>query len=402
MVESLKKLSALLPGDESDGNYRNLDSIQASDRTRVNQCSLSQVRLLTYNIFLRPPLIKTNKDDYKNARMNEFINLLDNYDIICLQEALGFWNRRKQSLIKLAQEKGVAYFCESPNPPMFSAYISDGGLLILSRLPIVKSRFRAYPYSILADGAAMKGVLYAKIAVGSHHIHVFTTHTQATHGGKYDLETYVARGDQLLAFRKFLDEVLEKEFIEGDVAMLCGDFNVDARNPYFNAKELKIDYRPLELYQLPLRKGYCNEYQSMLAILSKNHEDKIVDVVFESLGIFPPTYGVSRIGPDGTEEPDEVVLTHAVDYCTNLCLDYIFQITPKEMKSIDFLPPEVQLAKKSSLLRVKEKASRVEQFYVQHPQVTQLSDHFGLVTTIEMVPCPSKESLTNGIILDFN
>jgi hypothetical protein len=44
------------------------------------------IRLLTYNIFLRPPFIRNNADDYKNERFEEFLNHLDNYDVIALQE----------------------------------------------------------------------------------------------------------------------------------------------------------------------------------------------------------------------------------------------------------------------------------------------------------------------------
>jgi hypothetical protein len=32
-----------------------------------------KVRVLTYNIYLRPPPIKENEDDYKNERMNVFL-----------------------------------------------------------------------------------------------------------------------------------------------------------------------------------------------------------------------------------------------------------------------------------------------------------------------------------------
>jgi hypothetical protein len=40
--------------------------------------------ILTYNLFLRPPPIKNNKDDYKNERLDLFCSeILDKFDIIC-------------------------------------------------------------------------------------------------------------------------------------------------------------------------------------------------------------------------------------------------------------------------------------------------------------------------------
>ena len=45
-----------------------------------------RIRLLTYNIFLRPPFIRNNADDYKNERFEDFLEQIDNYDVIALQE----------------------------------------------------------------------------------------------------------------------------------------------------------------------------------------------------------------------------------------------------------------------------------------------------------------------------
>lgn len=44
------------------------------------------IKLLTFNVFLRPPPIKTNEDDYKEQRFMEILNVIDNYDIVCFQE----------------------------------------------------------------------------------------------------------------------------------------------------------------------------------------------------------------------------------------------------------------------------------------------------------------------------
>lgn len=53
------------------------------------------VRLLTYNMFMRPPPVKTNATDFKDARLDEFVKQLDNFDIICFQEVFTTLNTRK-------------------------------------------------------------------------------------------------------------------------------------------------------------------------------------------------------------------------------------------------------------------------------------------------------------------
>jgi hypothetical protein len=91
------------------------------------------VKVLTYNIFLRPPLVKNNENDWKDERMADFIKLFENFDIICLQECFGAFNSRKQELIKYANKSGLFFYVDSPSPSFFSKYMSDGGLLTLSR-----------------------------------------------------------------------------------------------------------------------------------------------------------------------------------------------------------------------------------------------------------------------------
>ena len=91
------------------------------------------IKFLTYNIFLRPPPVKNNDNDYKDERLNDFIKIMENFDIICLQEMFGTFTSRKQKIIKHANKSGLFFFVESPSPPFFSKYLVDGGLLILSR-----------------------------------------------------------------------------------------------------------------------------------------------------------------------------------------------------------------------------------------------------------------------------
>lgn len=91
------------------------------------------IKILTYNIFLRPPPVKNNESDYKDDRLADFTKQLELFDIICLQEMFGTFNSRKHELIKHANKSGLFFFADSPSPSFFSKYLVDGGLLILSR-----------------------------------------------------------------------------------------------------------------------------------------------------------------------------------------------------------------------------------------------------------------------------
>lgn len=104
------------------------------------------VRVLTLNIFLRPPLVKNNSSDHKEIRLNEFEKVLakNEFDIIALQEIFALGNSRQRRLINMAAKHGFYYYTRSSPPPMFSAKFIDGGLLILSKFPIVETDAHIY------------------------------------------------------------------------------------------------------------------------------------------------------------------------------------------------------------------------------------------------------------------
>ena len=141
----------------------------------------NMLKILTYNIILRPPLINTNSDDCKDQRMEHFMKIMDEFDVICLQEIFGSFNTRKQGLIFKSQKQGYLYHAASPDPPFCSFKVAEGGLLTLSKYPIVYTEFEAYRKGAMCDQYSYKGVLYTKIKVGECHLHVFNTHLQSTY-----------------------------------------------------------------------------------------------------------------------------------------------------------------------------------------------------------------------------
>lgn len=58
------------------------------------------IKLLTFNVFLRPPPIKTNQDDYKEERFQEMLKIIDNYDIVCFQEMFQTGTFRPERIIQ--------------------------------------------------------------------------------------------------------------------------------------------------------------------------------------------------------------------------------------------------------------------------------------------------------------
>ena len=73
-----------LPNDSKsttvDSNH--MQSPKEDDLLESNVVPRKFIRLLTYNMFMRPPPVKTNATDFKDARLDEFVKQLDNFDKI--------------------------------------------------------------------------------------------------------------------------------------------------------------------------------------------------------------------------------------------------------------------------------------------------------------------------------
>ena len=126
---------------------------------------------------------------------------------------------------------------QGPAPSWFSKHIGDGGLLIVSRLPIVYSDYHVFDYpAVHSDYGALKGCLYAKIdlgPLGGSHLHLFNTHTQASYSElvlEQYVETYVARYEQLKEVKQAVKRlVFDRDSTAfdraKDVVVVAGDFN---------------------------------------------------------------------------------------------------------------------------------------------------------------------------------
>ncbi|KAJ1960429.1 hypothetical protein H4R35_007544, partial [Dimargaris xerosporica] len=188
-------------------------------------------RILTLNMYMRPPGIHSHSTDHKDARLQYLIDeVLPHYDIVTLQEMFAFMSGRRRRLIQEAEDMGFKFWIASPPKSVWDLAI-DGGLMILSRFPIVAADSIWYPRGKYSDWLAAKGALYAKIALNpSSHLHVFTTHTQASYGRVTPLNdaTVAIRFDQFRLLHQFMAEKTHDR-LPGEPVLLQGDLNVDAR-----------------------------------------------------------------------------------------------------------------------------------------------------------------------------
>jgi len=359
---------------------------------RDNLCPRKGIRILTYNIFLRPPIVKNNVSDYKDERLEDFVKLIYDYDIICLQEMFGLLNSRLHELIYLASKQGFFYFVTVNSPGMIGKSIADGGLVILSRFPITHKVFVPFRYGVLSDSLAEKGLLYARIKIKSTILHLFTAHVQASYLDSTESQfeiSFNTRLSQIEQVNKFIFDILGKVKYEiSEKIILCGDFNVDSlqykyKKPPFSSSKDDLN----------------NEYDYLIAALSKNNF-KIRDCFFHHKKYHPATYA------ERYDDPNEVetVLTCEEDVSSNQSLDYIFEI---------FINSEDYKNEKKKSLYIDGESLKVEKFIVdsyvnliQRDVIvkrdhTQLSDHYGVSVLLNYKDEEKKDQKDHDTILEI-
>jgi len=356
-----------------------------------DQATRTHINVLTYNIFLRPPLIKNNKSDHKDARLKEFIKLLPEFDIICFQEMFGLLNKRKHKLVRCATKAGFLYYADSTSPSFLSSCVVDGGLLVLSRFPIVAHEFQPFPYGVFSDALALKGVLYTKIQIKDQTLHLYNSHTQASYIGTSQKYSVVTRGDQFATFREFVVSSLRRHnYQSGEVVLAAGDMNVDANNPYIDTEQVQ-EYPGFGEYPHLAEEKQFNEYEAMKCYLSDNYTDQIEDLLYDSYGHHPTTYGESVIAEGQEERALETVLTAVEDLKSNQSLDFIFRLHPT---SISKNSTEGQMMQKKGKLHIPPGSAKVEKFFIDGHTFTQLSDHYGAMVTLEYTHDESDSSIS--------
>ncbi|KAI8829827.1 kinase-like domain-containing protein [Chytriomyces cf. hyalinus JEL632] len=426
----------------------------------------NQVRILSYNIFLRPPGIKGSTSDFKNARLNHFAsNMLPSYDIVCLQEIYSSGSTRMSKLLACAKKHGFEYHIASPSKGILNTTV-DGGLLILSRYPIIDVKKLTYLRGIHGDKYTAKGAIYAKIRVSPNSGAASPASTSAptaaypmdpvTVSGSSPTSILSASGNgvggqlqipgtqffmgapaasplfyrhnraasadgrqqsslamsieanaaavrlaQLAALKEFIDDIMRSHPFEA--AFLAGSLNVNSRPA------------PSKMNGQTAQNKHSDEYLTMLRLLRgellvtgvKNGGNvtfpirlKVNDVMYETQGEHPVTFGeLDGVCRDGDASDIDPSLSASIDYIMLLSTKEVRRKTPKPEDAYNDTFEQEEYDEQSLVGNPKNliqgggvlidcKSTKVEKLQVEGEPFTQLSDHYGLATSV-LVPAAS-------------
>mmetsp|Transcript_102859 Transcript_102859/g.235931 ORF Transcript_102859/g.235931 Transcript_102859/m.235931 type:complete len:474 (-) Transcript_102859:229-1650(-) len=343
----------------------------------------SSLDVLSFNLFLRSPASPGGSagygtEEYKDQRLDQIVSRIvlehQGCDVVCVQEIFSYGCFRQEKLLAGLYKAGFQYYAAAPGAPWMGHYGTldgifdylpgflkwiDGGLMIVSKYPILQTHFHGFQRSAGGDMMINKGVLHAKIRLGeegSRCLDVFNCHLQSSQNvASRDASTPLERALR----RRQIGELLE--FVHQYAApsaplLLCGDWNIDA---HANRGDLKIKS---PLGQLSLGAEGSPEYRDLVRHLEDGLPGLTVrDVVLESTGFHPVTFGnVNQI--DGALVPNDTILTDPDEVGCQAFLDYVLLCEPGGAKAT--------------------LKSKIDPFPSSGLPVTQLSDHCAVRCTI--------------------
>jgi endonuclease/exonuclease/phosphatase family metal-dependent hydrolase len=177
----------------------------------IHAASAADFSVLSYNVFLRAPTwIFHDEHNWRTERIPYF---LSGYDAVVLQEA--FSEQHRDAILK-ALNAEYPYNSGILGEDEFLSF--NGGVIILSRWPILKMDQVVFEGCDGSDCMVKKGVVYTALEKQGTRIHLFGLHLQA------QKEYAQARAGQFPQLQRFM---LQQRIPQSELVLVAGDFNVD-------------------------------------------------------------------------------------------------------------------------------------------------------------------------------
>lgn len=192
------------------------------------------LKMMTYNIWALPGVASHIGD-----RFSIIPDHVKGYDVLALQEV--FASGRSAFLRELAKE----YPYQSKMLDKDGINIYDGGVVIVSRYPIVNQAQYVFPDCSGTDCFADKGVNYVEVIKNGQAYHVFATHTAS-----FDTDT--AREYRQRQFKQIRALAQSLNIPANETVVYSGDFNVNKLKFPGDYQQMLVNLNALE----PQYSGY--------------------------------------------------------------------------------------------------------------------------------------------------
>ncbi|MBL4625685.1 MAG: sphingomyelin phosphodiesterase [Flavobacteriales bacterium] len=197
----------------------------------VLSSSAQEIKVLTWNVFLRPAFLHDSQMDRVDSIANHL--MVNDYDVLALQEV--FHKKARKQLV----QKLDSCFPYHLDPGKIGLFKINSGLMLFSKYPIAKSGHSFFDNLKAADGLSSKGVQWASIIVEDDTILVANTHLQAGTDEKFQEVRNVQYEKASAALKNFHNSIS---------CILLGDLNTDKNdNNRFTIMLSKLSFEDGEI-----------------------------------------------------------------------------------------------------------------------------------------------------------
>ena len=181
------------------------------EQTSPSVGNADQFNVLAYNVWALLPGLASKS---VSERLSRLAGQVDGYDAIVFSEL--FDNSSRETFLNAIKHQ---YPYQTDVVDRWGA-LEDGGVVIVSRWPIVTERQITYDDCDGDDCIAAKGVMYAAIDKQGVKYHLFGSHTQAW----AEPQNQATRADQFRQMKTFIDN---QNIPASEAVLIAGDLNVD-------------------------------------------------------------------------------------------------------------------------------------------------------------------------------
>ncbi len=196
--------------------YNNTNSIKM---TKFNyKYNKRRINVISYN---------TNNMPNFSKEISPLFDLIINNDIIFLQEMFSnFFDRDKYVILKNFCIKNKYNIVTSDKIKFFSKSWLDGGLMIITKYPILSFGFTNV-FSNNIDFLSNKGILYCETIINNKPLLLFTTHLQTNYISSQISNCQESQLEKVLEYVKLIKHKKNIQEI-----LIGGDFNCDINIEY--------------------------------------------------------------------------------------------------------------------------------------------------------------------------
>ena len=239
--------------------------------------------LLAYNIFMLSPPLHAPKPLMRADLLVEYLD--DCYDAIIFCEA--FYNEARERLLD-GLAKTYPYQSSVVDQ---DKDIEDGGVVVVSKWPMVDRGHHVFDVSALPDGLSAKGVKYVTIHKDGRRFHLFGSHTQAGAGN------HAIRRSQFQQIQQYI----QRQIIpRSEPIIIGGDLNVDKARPPCGDLDLDNEFEEmLEVLHAEFPRTRCcppYTYDGLANDFIDGREQEYLDYLLPCTdGLMPHRVGLSVV-----------------------------------------------------------------------------------------------------------